>query len=514
MFELPSIDFSELNCSSELETVGIEDTNDLVKPVITALIKEGIQRQIAACNLSKRAADELVEAIGNEGFAIDLDNDVQPDIAVLPTSFSTTISQDGDEDDPDVNYTAEQRKALNYASWAIEALDFDASPHSADTKPMYPLNLLNMIFVERDEYHFHSPELMSIMCAQFDDILGTLAPTEEKILRAIYQDGKTEDDLICVLGLQDNEVAAWAMRKAINAKAGRALRKLRHPSRSRRIRDFFRIISYLENVDGATLDDIRNSCLYEKKLSWENKLSGESETLDWDTCKVGYCFRLLFDVDTLPANLILNEDDFGWCQWPVGLLMGATSEAIFDDYPETSICKAFFCANAVRPHYLLAVGQSSDDVKSFALFEFSGGNLSRVQIDVGILENLYRIIEESHSDSENTENLRILYAAEQQYCELQLRQASDPRDREYYKMFLELLKEKISVLPPKRRGPYLDLTIEELDLGVHAYNCLKRSNINTLCDLMSMTEDDLIKVLGRKNAEEVLGKLRTLGIEL
>ena len=516
MFEFPSIDFSELNCSSELETVGIKDANDLVKPVITALIKDGIQRQVTACNLSKRAADELVEAFGNEGFIIALDNDIQPDIAVLPMSFSPTTSQDEDEDDPDVNYTAEQQRALNYASWAIEALNFGTCLNSADTKPMYPLNLLNTIFGEQDEYHFHSPELMSIMCAQFDDVLGTLTPTEEKILRAIYQDSKTEDDLICVLGLQDNEVAAWAMRKTINAKAGRALRKLRHLSRSRRIRDFLRIISYLENVDDATLDDIRNSCLYEKKLSWENKLSGESETLDWDTCKVGYCFRLLFDVDTLPANLILNEDDFGWCQWPVGLLMGATSEAIFDDYPETSICKAFFSANTVRPHYLLAVGQSSDDVKSFALFGFSDGNLSRVQIDVGILGNLYRIIEKSHLGSENTENLRVLYAAEQQYCELQLRQASEPREKEYYKMFLELLKEKISVLPPKRRGPYLDLTIEELDLGVYAYNCLKRSNINTLCDLMSMTVDDLIKVrnLGRKRAEEVLGKLRALGIEL
>ena len=96
---------------------------------------------------------------------------------------------------------------------------------------MYPLNLVNAIFGEREEYHFHSPELMSIMCAQFDDVLGTLAPTEEKVLRAIYQDGKTEDDLICALGLQNNEVAAWAMHETINAKAGRALRKLRHPSR-------------------------------------------------------------------------------------------------------------------------------------------------------------------------------------------------------------------------------------------------------------------------------------------
>ncbi|MCI7000509.1 MAG: hypothetical protein MR888_08490 [Clostridiales bacterium] len=516
MFELPSIDFSELNCSSEIETVGIEDANDLVKPAITALIKDGIQRQVRACNLSKRAADELVEAFGNEGFAIALDSDIQPDIAVLPTSFSPTTSQDENEDNPDANYTAEQQKALNYASWAIEALDFSACPPSADTKPMYPLNLLNAIFGERGEYHFHSPELMSIMCAQFDDVLGTLAPTEEKVLRAIYQDGKTEDDLICALGLQNNEVAAWAMHETINAKAGRALRKLRHPSRSRRIRDFLCIISYLENVDDATLDDIRNSCLYEKKLSWENKLNGESETLDWDTCKIGHCFRLLFDVDTLPANLILNKDDFGWCQWPVGLLMGSTSEPFFPNCPEASIHKAFFSANAVRPHYLLAVKQSSDDVKSFALFGFSDGNLSRVQIDAGILRNLYRIIEESHSDSENTENLRILYAAEQQYCELQLQQASDPREKEYYKMFLELIKSQRDALPKKYDKRLLEMTIEELDLGCRAFRALKRYGLNTVEDLVPMTEDDLIRVrnLGRKAAEEVFGKLRALGIEL
>ena len=516
MFELPSIDFSELNCSSELETVGIEDANDLVKPAITALIKDGIQRQVTACNLSKRAADELVEAFGNEGFAIALDSDIQPDIAVLPTSFSPTTSQDENEDNPDANYTTEQQKALNYASWAIEALDFSACLPSADTKPMYPLNLLNAIFGERGEYHFHSPELMSIMCAQFDDVLGTLAPTEEKVLRAIYQDGKTEDDLICALGLQNNEVAAWAMHETINAKAGRALRKLRHPSRSRRIRDFLCIISYLENVDDATLDDIRNSCLYEKKLSWENKLNGESETLDWDTCKIGHCFRLLFDVDTLPANLILNKDDFGWCQWPVGLLMGSTSEPLFPNCPEASIYKAFFSANAVRPHYLLAVRQSSDDVKSFALFGFSDGNLSRVQIDAGILRNLYRIIEESHSDSENTENLRILYAAEQQYCELQLQQASDPREKEYYKMFLELIKSQRDALPKKYDKRLLEMTIEELDLGCRAFRALKRYGLNTVEDLVPMTEDDLIRVrnLGRKAAEEVFGKLRALGIEL
>ena len=196
--------------------------------------------------------------------------------------------------------------------------------------------------------------------------------------------------------------------------------------------------------------------------------------------------------------------------------MGSTSEPLFPNCPEASIYKAFFSANAVRPHYLLAVGQSSDGVRSVALFEFSDGNLSRVQIDVGILINLYRIIEDSNLAIENTENLRILYAAEQQYCELQLRRDSEPREKEYYKMFLELIKSQRDALPKKYDKRLLEMTIEELDLGCRAFGALKRYGLNTVEDLVPMTEDDLIRVrnLGRKAAEEVFGKLRALGIEL
>lgn len=43
MFELPDIDFSELYCSDELEAVGLEDINDLVKPAIIAFLKDGIR---------------------------------------------------------------------------------------------------------------------------------------------------------------------------------------------------------------------------------------------------------------------------------------------------------------------------------------------------------------------------------------------------------------------------------------------------------------------------------------
>ncbi len=62
----------------------------------------------------------------------------------------------------------------------------------------------------------------------------------------------------------------------------------------------------------------------------------------------------------------------------------------------------------------------------------------------------------------------------------------------------------------------LDLTIEDLDLSVRSYNCLKRANINTVQDLTEKTEEEMIKVrnLGRKSLEEVKKKLQELNLSL
>ena len=67
-----------------------------------------------------------------------------------------------------------------------------------------------------------------------------------------------------------------------------------------------------------------------------------------------------------------------------------------------------------------------------------------------------------------------------------------------------------------QRDKVLELTIEELDLSVRSFNCLKRANINTVEDLISKTEDDMMKVrnLGRKSLEEVMAKLDSLGFKL
>lgn len=62
----------------------------------------------------------------------------------------------------------------------------------------------------------------------------------------------------------------------------------------------------------------------------------------------------------------------------------------------------------------------------------------------------------------------------------------------------------------------LEMSIEELDLTVRSYNCLKRAGINSVEDLVNKTEDEMIKVrnLGRKSLEEVLNKMVELGLNL
>lgn len=69
----------------------------------------------------------------------------------------------------------------------------------------------------------------------------------------------------------------------------------------------------------------------------------------------------------------------------------------------------------------------------------------------------------------------------------------------------ETIKEKV-----------LEMTIEELDMSVRSFNCLKRAGIDTVEDLTNKTEEDMIKVrnLGKKSLEEVIQKLQSLGLSL
>jgi DNA-directed RNA polymerase subunit alpha len=92
---------------------------------------------------------------------------------------------------------------------------------------------------------------------------------------------------------------------------------------------------------------------------------------------------------------------------------------------------------------------------------------------------------------------------------------------EQFALFTDLSESKMrKIVVPERSEPVNDalmnMTIEELDLSVRSFNCLKRANINTVEDLVKRTEDEMIKVrnLGRKSLEEVVNKLQMLGLSL
>ena len=84
------------------------------------------------------------------------------------------------------------------------------------------------------------------------------------------------------------------------------------------------------------------------------------------------------------------------------------------------------------------------------------------------------------------------------------------------------LSEEIGIMPTvaetteKAQNKVLEMTIEELDLSVRSFNCLKRAGINTVGDLMNTTEEEMMKVrnLGRKSLEEVIKKMADLNLLL
>ena len=92
---------------------------------------------------------------------------------------------------------------------------------------------------------------------------------------------------------------------------------------------------------------------------------------------------------------------------------------------------------------------------------------------------------------------------------------------DHIKLFVDLVddmdqKEILISQDDDKTQKVLETSIEDLDLSVRSYNCLKRANIHTVEDLIKKTEEDMLKVknLGRKSLEEVVKKLTDLGLNL
>lgn len=92
---------------------------------------------------------------------------------------------------------------------------------------------------------------------------------------------------------------------------------------------------------------------------------------------------------------------------------------------------------------------------------------------------------------------------------------------EHLKLFIDLSENAKSAevmieREDDEKEKVLEMSIDELELSVRSFNCLKRADINTVEELTNKTSDDMMKVrnLGRKSLEEVLAKLKELGLEL
>lgn len=92
---------------------------------------------------------------------------------------------------------------------------------------------------------------------------------------------------------------------------------------------------------------------------------------------------------------------------------------------------------------------------------------------------------------------------------------------EHLNLFVDLDEQaaNVEIMVEKGDNPQekvLEMTIEELDLSVRSFNCLKRAGINTVEDLINKSEEEMMKVrnLGKKSLEEVIAKLKSLGFNL
>ena len=92
---------------------------------------------------------------------------------------------------------------------------------------------------------------------------------------------------------------------------------------------------------------------------------------------------------------------------------------------------------------------------------------------------------------------------------------------EHLNLFINLSEsaQKVDVMIEREENEtqkIMDMNIDELELSVRSYNCLKRAGINTVSELTNKTSEDMMKVrnLGRKSLEEVLSKLKELGLQL
>lgn len=323
----PDFDFSNLSwsCSEEFEAAGIQSLADIcAKPAQAFELKNALEEHIRSCNLSIEACNELVCALEEYDIHIQLDDAVTPDSTRLPHFFRNPEIAEDEDGNEQLDF--EHRQVCNYASWMLPQLlnnitVSEVLHHTDETQlwvetgkysiapskdysgeiaccaqkhvfwyELYPYNLLCSIFGSSFRAITILPNLTPLLSERIDSVLATLEPCEESVVRLHFQYNYRVEDILqlfitqngeqieCELAVVNEESPlSWGIKHAVERRFERALRRLRHPSRSKHLRAFVDHPMTIEEMDLSVrpyncLRRAGISTLYELTQMTENDL--------------------------------------------------------------------------------------------------------------------------------------------------------------------------------------------------------------------------------------------------
>ena len=430
---LPIINFSSFDyeVSKEFETLRLNTLRDFPKPHTKNSIKKTLIKLIRECKLSLYAVEVFTAELKEHNIIIDIEDSVTPDPQRIPKCYSSILPESR-------IYQTERQQIHNFLLWKLNNCDiskclepisinntstnnhtvsailngnvliYNHTVAKATKSSPYPINLWRDIF-GCDGYYFEGH--CEYIHNKFEEILDTLTPNEEAIVKCYYSGNASLKDILRQLDLPDTEIIEEVF---VEKYISKPLRKLRHPSRSRHLKDLV-----------FDLDTDSNNSVNINTLNWDwsdlfltpDKIQKLHSFIDFDHVLCTYLTEKTCYNTRLALVEILHDDESLWYLFSIDM---------FDNIIKVSTSNSF-------------------------------ADLSKSITDKISLENSCH------------------YETKRKYT-----------------------------------------TIEELNLSVRAFNCLKQVGINTVEDLLSKTEDDLMRVrnLGRRCVDEVLTKLSEYGYKL
>ena len=438
---LPKIDFDNYvfwGVREEFDTLGLKSIKDLPKPHSINNIKKYLIRSIKECKLSFKAVDLFITELRKYNISISIGENVKPDYDKLPKDFSTDYNFR-------MSHNLEYQQCKNYLDWFFKEksiaerlgftehtnfdvydlverndksepikilalkenqIDYIGEIESVDNNSEYPFTLFS-VYSGRQAFYCKSQKLDIENTIR--KMLAKLTDDERAIIKYVFEENKSIDDLYDTLQISDNKLLEDAFYEFYYQEM---LKRLRFPSIARYIRPlvfYTDIMSINPNDLTWRQIDVVGSTEFIKSIS--------------ETIKFDYALSLY-----ISSRTHLN-----------------TRFIIIEVFHQNDLYWNMFSWDAI-------------------------GNMIKVDNSIELNNIIKSIVSKLNED------------------------------------FLS---------PSKARNR--EISIEEWDdLSVRSFNCLKRASINTLDDIISKTEDDLMRVknLGKKSLEEVLRKVKEYGYYL